>query len=228
MNKKRLFIAIISIFVILFVVFRIINLNIKWQGISVEDINTDLKANLPENAIAIDEPSTQSEFLTKSYIFIIPIILIIALTIIAIKKKKNLTVDKKELRKGIVIGVMIGFLFVIIHEFIHALFYPNESIVNIGIVLNPFYAYATSINEISKISFITMSIMPFIILGVIPFILFIYYFSKNIKIASILLGFCIMGLIGGTPDLYNIYNISKQVPNNAIIINSENHTYWYR
>ncbi len=34
-----------------------------------------------------------------------------------------------------------------------------------------------------------------------------------------------MGLIGGTPDLYNI---SKQVPNNAIIKISENLTYWYK
>ena len=31
-----------------------------------------------------------------------------------------------------------------------------------------------------------------------------------------------MGLVGATPDLLNIYNVSKNVPNNSQIIISEN------
>ncbi|MBO5349348.1 MAG: DUF3267 domain-containing protein [Clostridia bacterium] len=227
-HKKNINLIILLILLIVFCVYRIINLNLVWQGISVRDINMDFKADIPLNAVKIEQPETTSEFLMKSNIFIIPIMVVLGATIVIIKKNTKLKLDKKIFRKGIFIGVLLGILCIVIHEFIHALFYPNGSTVNIGIVLNPFYAYVSSLDSINRNSFILMSIMPFLILGVIPFSLFIYYFTKKTKLAGILLGFCIMGLVGGTPDLYNIYNISKQVPNNAIIINSENLTYWYK
>lgn len=232
-DKKKIMFSILAILIILFCIYRIINLNLIWQGISANDINMELKADVPSNAVKIEQPETTSDFLMKSNIFIIPIMLILIATIVIIKKKTKIELDKKIFRKGIVIGGLFGLLFIIVHEFIHALFYPNGSTVNIGVVLNPFYAYVSSVDSISRNSFILMSIMPFLILGLIPFVLFIYYFliyyfPKNSKIAGILLGFCIMGLIGGTPDLYNICNIGKQVPIDAIIINSENLTYWYR
>ncbi len=227
-DKKKIILIILLISVIVFCIYRLINLKIVWQGISVRDINVELKSDIPLNSVKIEQPETTSEFLMKSNILIIPIMLILGATIVIIKKKNKLKLDKKIFRKGILLGVLLGILCIVIHEFIHALFYPNGSTVNVGIVLNPFYAYVSSVDSINRNNFILMSIMPFLILGVIPFALFIYYFPKKTKLAGILLGFCIMGLVGGTPDLYNIYNISKQVPNNAIIINSENLTYWYK
>jgi len=70
------------------------------------------------------------------------------------------------------IGFLIGFLLIPVHEFLHAICYPKEAVVYIGVCLKKAAAYAVSFHPISKCRYIVMSLVP-MILGVIPLIIFI-------------------------------------------------------
>lgn len=225
--KKKCIIGIIIAFTLIIFVFALSNINLTINGISKNDINDIINPNLPPNAIMMKGETDQATFMARSYIFIIPIVIILAISMIYFRKIKKVEIRKKELVKGIIFGVIIGFLFGYFHELIHAISFPKNSSVSIGLVLNPFYFYASSFDSLSKSQFIFMSVTPFVILGVIPFIFYMIYFPKKIKIGAFFLGLCIMGLVGSTPDLLNICNVSKNVPNNAQIIISENHIYYY-
>ena len=215
MKKKYVIIGLIFLIAISIFVFRLSSVNIIINGISKNDINDIINPNLPSNAVMMEGETDQASFMARSYILIIPIVIILAVSMIYFRKIKKVEINKKELVKGILLGVIIGFLLSYFHETLHAICFPNNSLVNIGLVLNPFYFYASSFNSISKIQFIIMSIVPFIILGIIPFIFYLYYFPRKLKLGALFLGLCIMGLVGGTPDLLNVYNVNKNIPNNA-------------
>lgn len=225
--KKKIIIGILIVVSLIIFIFALSNINLKINGISKNDINNVINPNLPTNAIMMNGETDQATFMTRSYIFIIPIVIILAISMVYFRKIKKIEIKKKELIKGIMLGVIIGFLLGYFHELLHAISFPKGSTINIGLVLKPFYFYTSSFDSFSKNQFIFMSIIPFIILGVIHFILYLLYFPKRIKIGAFFLGLCIMGLVGATPDLLNIYNVSKNVPNNSQIIISENHIYYY-
>ena len=227
MKKQYIIVGFILLFCISILVYRISTVNISFKGISVNDINNVINNNLPNNAIMMEGETEQATLMAKSNIFIIPILIVITVSMLYFRKIKKVEINKKELFKAIILGTIIGFLLSFFHELLHAICYPKNASVSIGLILNPFYFYAFSFNAISKIRFIIMSILPFIILGIIPLLLYLYYFPRKVKIGAFLLGFCIMGLIGSTTDLLNIYNVCKKVPNNVQIIISENKIHYF-
>lgn len=226
MKKYIIIVVIILISIILFAV-GLSNINLNFNGISKNDINDVINPNLPSNAIIMKGETNQKSFMATSRILIIPIVIILAISMIYFRKIKKIKINKKNMIKGIVIGTILGFLLSFFHELLHAICFPKGSSVNIGIILNPFYFYVSSFTSFSKIQFIFMSIMPFVVLGIIPYILYIYYFPKNIKLGAFFFGLCVMGLVSATPDLLNVYNVTKNIPNSAQIIISENYIHYY-
>ena len=51
--------------------------------------------------------------------------------------------------------------------------------------------------------------------------------KSNVKLGAFFFGLCVMGLVSATPDLLNVYNVTKNVPNSAQIIISENYIHYY-
>ena len=47
------------------------------------------------------------------------------------------------------------------------------------------------------------------------------------ELNGILFGMAIMGMVGVYPDIYNIFNILREVPENATIQNNKNETYYF-
>ncbi len=126
----------------------------------------------------------------------------------------------------IFVGVTIGFLLIIIHELLHAIAFPKNATVFLGIMPRSFTAVALSSSPVKRNRFIFLSILP-MILGVIPLVLFCFSNNNLKELNGILFGTSIMGMISVYPDIYNIFNVLKVVPKNAIIQNNKNETYYF-
>lgn len=108
----------------------------------------------------------------------------------------------------ILIGLIVGFLLMIIHEILHGIVYPKDVVVSIGFI-KPITFVALASYPMSKKRFILMCLLP-IILGIIPMILFILL--KSSALCSLLIGMTYPGMISVYPDIYNAYKVARKVP----------------
>lgn len=111
---------------------------------------------------------------------------------------------------AVFIGIIIGFILLAVHDFLHAIVYPKKVNKYIEIV-KPFSAVALASYPLPKKRFILMSLLSYI-LGIIPLICFILSDSSNLILNAILWGMAFMGLASPYPDAYNVYQVIKQVP----------------
>lgn len=121
--------------------------------------------------------------------------------------------------------IMGIFVFMLLHEFIHAIFIPNfikSKKVYWGI--NCGFGFVFTTEPIKKWRFILISIMPFALLsGVLLFI------SALLGLLNgYVLFLCTLNAAGSCIDFLNILLIVFQVPNNSIIINNSFETYYIR
>lgn len=121
------------------------------------------------------------------------------------------------------IYVVSIFLFMAIHELLHACFIPNvlkSDKIYWGI--NGFFGFVFTTKKIKKGRFIIISIMPFILLSIIlPFILEIFGW---LNVYTILL--CLINAMGSCVDCLNICLVAIQVPKGSYIVNNGFETYF--
>ena len=126
------------------------------------------------------------------------------------------------------IDVIISFLLVIalvsvltlLHEVIHALFYPASSEKGIWKAKEHGAYFVYCEDEITKTRFIVMCLAPMFILGIIPFVTWLLLPSiipmpYNIAVAFI---FILMTIVA-MGDVANVYHVLKEVPKNSTIFN---------
>lgn len=195
---------------------------IIWKGIikSEDDFPT---ADIPKNAKKLDSEEDMKKMQIKALPFIIPSILVCFICMFL----KTFIASEKVINVGFLfIGVIIGFLLIIVHELLHAIAFPRNSIVYIGIMPKSLTAVALSSSPVKRNRFIFLSILP-IILGIIPLVIFCFS-SNNLKeLNGLMFGMAIMGMVSVYPDIYNVFNILKVVPKNATIQNNKNTTYYF-
>lgn len=196
--------------------------NIKWIGIiKDEDIKKYQKGDLVKNAVKIKMPKTSKEQMVKALPFLIPAIVVMFLTMFI---KTYIAKDIVIEGWAIFVGLIIGFILLYIHELLHAIVYPKKINKYIGIV-KPFSPVALASYPLSKIRFIVMSLLPYI-LGILPLIFFILSSSSNLILNAILWGIAFMGLASPYPDAYNVYQVIKQVPKGKKVQFYEDDTYY--
>jgi MFS family permease len=121
------------------------------------------------------------------------------------------------------IYVVIIFMFMTIHEFLHACFIPNvfkSDKVYWGI--NSFCGFVYTTEKIKKSRFLIISIMPFILLSVIlPFII---NFLGWLNWFTIFL--CLLNAMGSCVDCLNMCIVAIQVPKSSYIVNNGFETYF--
>lgn len=117
-------------------------------------------------------------------------------------------------------------MLIIVHELLHAIAFPKNATVYIGIMPKSLTVVALSSSPVKRNRFIFLSILP-IILGLIPLVIFCFNSNTLKELNGIMFGMAIMGMTTVYPDLYNIFNILKVVPKNAIIQNNKNETYYF-
>ena len=170
---------------------------IKWIGLIKEEKMKDYQVGeLSKNAKKMNMPTTSKEMMIKALPFIIPALVILFLSVYFKSGEFFL------LRLYIIIGVLLGFLALIIHELLHAIVYPKNANVYIGIA-KPITFVALASYPLKKEKFILMCLLPYI-LGIIPLILFWIMPITDMKIHSILFGLSAMGLGSPYPDLMYI------------------------
>ena len=195
---------------------------IIWKGIikSEKDFPT---ADIPENAKKLNSEEDLKKMQIKALPFMIPSVLICFICIFT----KTFIANEKVINVGFLfIGVIIGFFLIIVHELLHAIAFPKNATVYIGVIPKSFTAVALSSSPVNRNRFIFLSILP-IILGLIPLVLFCFSRNDLRELNGILFGISIMGMISVYPDIYNIFNILKVVPKNATIQNNKNETYYF-
>lgn len=195
---------------------------IIWKGIikSEKDFPT---SDIPKNAKKLDNEEDMKKMQIKALPFMIPSALICFICMFT----KTFMASEKVINIGFIfIGVIIGFLLVIVHELLHAIAFPKNATVYIGFMPRSFTAVALSSSPVKRNRFIFLIILP-IILGLIPLVIFCFSSNDLKELNGILFGMAIMGMISVYHDIYNIFNILKVVPKNATIQNNKNETYYF-
>jgi hypothetical protein len=195
---------------------------IHWIGIIEENkIKEYQRGKLDSKAVKIKMPKNMSELMVKGVPFAIPafIIMFASVNIRTIINQQNIVS-----RPFILIGVIIGFILLLVHEYLHSIVYPKEANSYIGIAKPITFVSLTSY-PLSKKKFIVMCLLPYL-LGIIPLIAFWLSPANLIALNGILFGMACMGMASPYPDAYTVYQIIKQVPKNSYIQYYEDDIYY--
>lgn len=195
---------------------------IIWKGI-IKSENDFPTANIPKNAKKLDSEEDMKKMQIKALPFMMPSVLLCCICMFV----KTFIANEKIINVGFLfIGVIIGFLLIMIHELLHAIAFPKNATVYIGIMPKSLTAVALSSSPVKRNRFIFLSLLP-IILGIIPLVIFCFSNNALKEINGLMFGMAIMGMVSVYPDIYNIFNILKVVPKNATIQNNKNETYYF-
>lgn len=119
--------------------------------------------------------------------------------------------------------VVAIFLFMLLHEFIHALFIPNVFKSNKTFWgINGAFGFVFTTEVIKKSRFLIISIMPYLLLSIILPILLAAFGIMNGYIVLL----CLINGMGACVDFMSICLIAFQVPNGCYIINNGFETYY--
>lgn len=196
--------------------------NIKWIGIKNE-LSEYQRGELPENAKKLKMPKTINDMMIQATPFLIFPLVILFLSMY-FKTRINRQVVINPI--FIFVGLMIGFVALLLHEYLHAIVYPKEAKVYIGIYPKAFAAVALSSYPLKRNRFIVMSLLP-TILGLLPILLFLFTPADMKELNGSLFGFSVMGLVSPYGDFYNVYQVIRQTPKNCKIQFLEDDTYWF-
>lgn len=179
--------------------------------------------NLPENAVKFKEPETPAKLSMVASLFIIPVIFIVGITFF-IKDKMGIS---ETLYNFSILGMLLSYLVIIPHEFLHAIAFPVEAEVEIWYSFKHMMAFVFSTHPTSKWRFIFLSLLPNIVFGFIPLVAWIFMPQSLGAITDITINFAIFSLMMGCGDFLNVFNALTQMPKNSITQLSGFHSYWY-
>ena len=100
----------------------------------------------------------------------------------------------------------------------------------VGFIYQMFAAVAITSSKLSKMQYLILLLTPVTVLGIIPAILILLNYPKkikNAKLAWIALTACIIFIMTTGPDLISSFNIIKNVPNGAVMQQTDNNMFWY-
>ena len=170
---------------------------------SIKDINKYQTGNLPDNAIKIETPKSVDELMKKA----LPIAVILCVLLFAAMLGKTIVCKVVVISPiFILVGFALGFLLLIIHEWLHGIVYPKDADVTIGR------------------RFILMCLLPFV-LGVVPFILFLISPAEFRVFNGLNFGMACMGMVSPFPDVYNVLTVLRRSEKNDSIMFYKNDMY---
>ena len=136
---------------------------------SINDINKYQTGKLPDNAVKIETPKSVDELMKKAS----PIAAILCVLLFAAMFGKTIVCKVTVISPiFILVGFALGFLLLMIHEWLHGIVYPKDADVTIGRIKGKTTFVALASYPLKRDKFILMCLLPFV-LGVVPFILFL-------------------------------------------------------
>lgn len=195
---------------------------IIWKGI-IKSYEEFPVAELKHGAVCLDAEDDLGKMQLKALPFLIPSVAVCIACILI----KTLIAQRPVINVWFLpLGVLAGFLGIIVHELLHAVAYPKDAVVFVGIMPKKFTAVALSSYPVSRGRFVFISVLP-VVLGLVPLIAFCFCSPEMSRLNAFLFGAAVMGMTSVYPDFYNVYNVVKKIPKGAIIQNSGIRTYYY-
>lgn len=195
---------------------------IRWMGVikSEEDFPA---ADIPEGAVKLDGEDDMETMQIRALPFMIPSVLICVLCMFM----KTCAAGESVINVGFLfVGALAGLLLILVHELLHAVAFPKEATVYIGIMPKSFAAVALSASPVKRNRLVFLSLLP-ILLGLVPLILFGLGGCDQKEWNGAMFGMAVMGMVSVYPDVYHVYHILKTVPKDAVIQNDKSTTYYY-
>lgn len=128
---------------------------------------------------------------------------------------------------AVTVGLLLASTYV--HEIIHALFYPRDSVKTICSLPEEGAHLLYCDAKVSKWRFILICLAPSICLGIFP--LLIWAILANLipmPFNFAIVAFSIVSLFSSIGDYANVFNCLRQVPNKAKVFNYGIHSYWIK
>ena len=194
---------------------------IVWEGNKKSFGTSHQSLPIPKNAIFL---RSANGFIGKSMPFgIVPMLLCMLVVFFKAFFRKEPPIDPLFLIPGFAIGMLVALP---LHELMHAICYPKEATVWVGLCLRKMAAYAISYHPLSKKRFIIMSLAP-ALLGIIPLAAFIITPITMKPLLTICIVSAFMGLISPAPDYMDVTSVLRKAPSNAMICDSQDGLYFY-
>ncbi len=124
------------------------------------------------------------------------------------------------------VGILLGFLLIPVHEYLHALCFPKGATVYVGLIPQKMAAFAVCHVPISWGRFMVMSLLP-AILGILPLLLFLLAPAGWGKTMGVCWAMAVMGLLSPMPDYMNVCCVRRQVPRGATLQSTNSGLFWY-
>lgn len=194
---------------------------IVWEGNKKEFGTVHQSSPIPQDAIKIRDAEG---FIGKALPFgIAPMMICMLVVFLKAFTNKEPPISPIFLIPAFLIGFIIALP---LHELVHAVCYPKEATVWVGLCLRKIAAYAISYYPLTKRRFIIMSLAP-AVLGIVPLIGFICIPITMKPLLTICMVSAIFGLFSPAPDYMDIINVLRKAPKNALICDSQDGLYAY-
>lgn len=195
---------------------------IRWIGlIDQKDISKYQNAPLPDNAVKTDLPSSIGEMMMKASPIAFGSFMICMTSMIVKCSAAKMNVISMP---WMFAGLLLTPIYLLLHEFLHAIVYPKDATVSIGI-LKQFAAVALAFYPLKRWRFALMSLLPYI-LGFAPLIAFQLCPADNKAMNSILFILSLLGMISPYPDAYNVYYMFRKIPSGSRMVFCGDDTYY--
>jgi len=181
---------------------------------SIEDINEYQTGKLPENAVKIETPQSIDEMMMKAAPIAVILCVLMFVTMLC-KTILNKTVVVSPV--FIFIGFCIGFVFLMVHEWLHGIVYPKDALVTIGKRKGKISFVALASYPLKRSRFIIMCLLPFI-LGIVPLLIFVVNPPGYRELNGLMFGMACMGMVSPFPDVYNVIVVLRNTNRNDAIM----------
>lgn len=185
------------------------------------------KGELPPNAVKIKENTVLNGVYvgTSLYLLIIAILLVILLTYGSYHLHGKANMLSSFTIYELLIGLILAYVFLFPHEWLHAICYGKGAEVEIYSKLFR-YKFVYSTNPITKTRSMILYLLPGLLLGWVPFIIWAItpldgFFGHIMWVFSSLMILCAAG------DYYSVYNTLRQMPKGSMEQVSGNSRYWF-
>ncbi|MFQ8811892.1 MAG: DUF3267 domain-containing protein [Gallintestinimicrobium sp.] len=168
---------------------------------SIEDISEYQTGILPKNAVKIETPQSIEEMMKKAAPIAAVLCVLMFVTMLC-KTVMNKTVVISHV--FILIGFCLGYICLVIHEWLHGIVYPRNALVTIGKITCKISFVALASYPLKRRRFIVMCLLPFV-LGIIPLLIFIVSPAEYRELNGLMFGMSCMGMVSPFPDVYNVF-----------------------
>ena len=177
---------------------------------SIEDISEYQTGILPKNAVKIETPQSIEEMMKKAA----PIAAVLCVLMFVTMLCKTV----------ILIGFCLGYICLVIHEWLHGIVYPRNALVTIGKITGKISFVALASYPLKRRRFIVMCLLPFV-LGIIPLLIFIVSPAEYRELNGLMFGMSCMGMVSPFPDVYNVFIVLKNANKKDAIMFYKNDMY---